>query len=153
MFEALENSLVAIWVSESLWAYPLLLSVHIIGLAAVVGIFSLRDLRLLGLFSSLSPNAFIPLAKLAWAGFALNAVSGFMLFSSQASTFVSSIPFLTKICSIAMAMVLAGLIQSRLAAMQEDGSSALFAVKCLALISLVLWLTAIIAGRLIAYIF
>ena len=37
MFEWLENTSVAIWVGESLWAYPFMLSLHVIGLA-IVGI-------------------------------------------------------------------------------------------------------------------
>ena len=38
MFEWLENTSVALWVGESLWAYPFMLSLHVIGLAIVVGI-------------------------------------------------------------------------------------------------------------------
>ena len=71
MFAWLENTPVALWVGLSLWAYPLLLAVHIVGLAVVVGIFSMRDLRLLGCFPGLAPAAFLPLSRLAWVGFNL----------------------------------------------------------------------------------
>ena len=64
MFLWLENTPVALWVSLSLWAYPMLLSVHIVGLAMVVGLFSMRDLRLLGLFPQLQPSAFSHLPDL-----------------------------------------------------------------------------------------
>ncbi len=81
MFEQLENTSVALWVGESLWGYPFLLSLHVIGLAVVVGIFSMRDMRLLGLFSGIHPAAFLPLSKLARVGFLINAISGILLFT------------------------------------------------------------------------
>lgn len=153
MFLWLESTPIAQWVALSLWAYPALLAVHIVGLAVVVGIFALRDLRLLGLFSAIRPDAFLPLSKLAWAGFVLNAVSGVMLFTSQAVTFVNNVPFLIKISAIVAGMVLAGVIQSRLRhELAGDGARVLStATRAIAAVSLALWTVAIIAGRLIAY--
>jgi uncharacterized membrane protein SirB2 len=147
MFIWLENTSLALWVGTSLWAYPFLLSIHIVGLAVVVGIFSMRDLRLLGLFSALSIDTFSHLSKLAVAGFILNAVSGFLLFTSQASTFVTSVPFLSKLSCIAVGMILAFYIQSRLKTEIQQQT------KVLAFVSLICWMAAIVAGRLIAYIF
>lgn len=154
MFATLETTAIAIWVSESLWAYPLLLSIHIVGLAIVVGIFAVRDLRLLGLFSGLQPSVFLSLGKLGWIGFILNAVSGVLLFTSQAVTFVESVPFLVKISSILSGMVLAGIIQSRLRGELADDQAVIGQqTKIIAALSLLTWMIAIIAGRLIAYIF
>ena len=154
MFAWLETTPIAMWVGLSLWAYPGLLAVHIVGLAVVVGIFSMRDLRLLGLFSGLQPAAFLPLSRLAWVGFIINAISGILLFTSQAVTFVNNTPFLIKIVAILAGMVLAGVIQSRLRGeLAEAGNHAEIsgATRAIALVSLTCWLTAIIAGRLIAY--
>lgn len=154
MFSWLESTPVALWVAESLWGYPILLSIHIVGLAVVVGIFSMRDMRLLGMFKGLQITAFLPLSKLAWIGFIINAISGLMLFSSQAVTFVSNTPFLIKISCIVAGMVMAGVIQSRLrnelSDMAADGQIS-GSTRLIAACSLCLWLTAIIAGRLIAY--
>ena len=146
MWEWLENTPVATWVGESLWAYPLWLSLHVIGLAIVVGIFAVRDLRLLGLFRGLAPQAFLAIGKVAWSGFIINAVSGLFLFSSQASTFVHSKPFLIKIACIASGMIIAAVIQARLRAGKTAG-----ATRVLGLLSLFAWSGAIVAGRLIAY--
>ena len=154
MFEQLENTLVALWVGESLWGYPLLLSLHVIGLAVVVGIFSMRDMRLLGLFSGIQPAAFLPLSKLAWTGFIVNAISGVLLFTSQAVTFVNNTPFLLKISCIAVGMVLAGVIQSRLRgelALDTGECEISGSTRLIALVSLSFWLAAIVAGRLVAY--
>ncbi len=154
MFDWLENTSVAIWVGESLWGYPLLLSLHVIGLAVVVGIFSMRDLRLLGIYRGIQPAAFVPLVKFALIGFVINAISGILLFTSQAVTFVNSTPFLLKISCVAAGMVLAGIIQSRLRGelSESRGDVAISgSTKLMALVSLLIWMAAIVAGRLIAY--
>ncbi len=155
MFATLETTELATWVAVSLWGYPIMLSLHVVGLAVVVGIFAMRDLCLLGLFPGIRPSAFLGLSKLAWVGFIVNAVSGFALFSSQATVFVANTPFLIKIACIVAGMVLAGVIQSRLRAevRAADSVAAISkSTKIVAGISLMLWLAAIIAGRLIAYI-
>lgn len=155
MFSALENSAVALWVGGSLWGYPLLLALHAVGLAVVVGIFSMRDLRLLGLFPGVPVTTFLPLSKLGWLGFIVNAVSGLLLFTSQAVIFVNNTAFLLKIGFIVAGMVIAGIIQSRLRSELANGSTAYTvstSTRAIAAISLSLWAGAIVAGRLIAYI-
>jgi len=114
MFEALENSTAAIWVGESLWGYPLLLSTHVIGLAVVAGIFLMLDLRILGFNKGVSCKSFLSMFRLAWFGLAINAISGIALFSSQATTFISNTPFLLKIGSITCGVICAVLIRNQL---------------------------------------
>lgn len=157
MFSWLETTAVANWVALSLWAYPALLSLHIVGLAIVVGIFVTRDLRLLGLAHGLDPRIFASLAPLAWFGFTVNLISGLLLFTSQATVFAGNLPFLIKISCIAAGMALARLIHRRLR--QQSVSSLQYmavlpeetSLRPLALLSLTLWIGAIGAGRLIAY--
>jgi len=148
VFIWLENTSLALWVSESYYAYPALLSLHIVGLAIVVGLSSVQNLKLLGLFSTLELESQSALVRLALAGFFLNLFSGLLLFSSQASYLVTSVPFLFKISFITTAMVVSVLIQSRIKSALWAGSS----LKVLALAALLLWSFAIIAGRLIAYV-
>lgn len=148
MFETLEQTGLARWVGESLWGYPILLSMHIVGLAVVVGIFVVRDLRILGLFEGIPGDALAALTKLGWTGFLINALSGVALFSSQATVFIQSTPFLTKIGSIFCAAV-CGVVLQRRAAL---GGAALSGMaKAVAALSLLFWVSAIVAGRLIAY--
>lgn len=155
VFEQLETTRIALWVGESIWGYPIMLSLHVIGLATVVGIFAMRDLRVLGRFSGVSFVEFSSLARIGWTGLLVNAISGVVLFSSQASVFVESVPFLLKISSILLAAVCAALLQSRfrLEAMAWDGGGILpsASTQVIAACSLFFWLSAIVAGRLIAY--
>lgn len=151
MFIWLENTSLALWVGESYYAYPALLSLHIVGLAIVVGLSSMQNLKMLGFFSGLALEGQSALVKLALAGFCLNLFSGLLLFSSQASYLVTSLPFLLKISFIASAMVVSVLIQSRIKSTATAISSN-SSLKLLALAALLLWSSAIIAGRLIAYV-
>ena len=157
MFSWLETTAVANWVALSLWAYPALLSLHILGLAIVVGIFVTRDLRLLGFARGLDPRMFANLAPLAWFGFLVNLSSGLLLFTSQATIFANNLPFLIKLSCIVAGMTVAGLIHRRLR-QQSVSSSQYMAVlseerslRPLAFLSLTIWAGAISAGRLIAY--
>ena len=101
-------------------------------------------------------SIWLDLLQLAWIGFIVNAISGIMLFTSQAVTFVNSIPFLLKISFIIAGMVMAGVIQSRLRGELAAGGGDIVisgSTRLIAAISLSLWMAAIIAGRLVAYIF
>lgn len=155
MFEWLELTPVAIWVGESLYGYPFMLGLHAVGLAIVVGIFAMRDMRLLGQFSGISYESIDGLRKLAWSGFGINAISGCFLFSSQATTFIESTPFLLKISMIFLAAICAAIIQNRMhadaAKWDESGTAVVGSVRALAFVSLILWMGAIISGRLVAY--
>ncbi len=155
MFEALENTTAAIWVGESLWGYPLLLGLHVVGLAIVAGIFLMLDLRILGFNKGVSYESFLSLFRLAWIGLAINALSGTALFSSQAATFISSTPFLLKIGSITVGVICAvmirGKLRERAASWNAPGSVTSGLTRLLAVISILCWIGAIGAGRLIAY--
>ncbi len=155
MLEWLEYTSLSIWVAESIWGYPIMLSLHIIGLAVVVGIFTVYNFRLLGLFNSLEFEPFLDFFRLAWLGLLVNFVSGFTLFSSQATFYVTNIPFLVKIFSIIAGSLLAFKIQSRLQssvnAWDERTAQPNKKDHSFAVISLALWTSAIFGGRLIAY--
>ena len=155
MLEWLEYTSLSIWVAESIWGYPIMLSLHIIGLAVVVGIFTVYNFRLLGLFNSLEFEPFLDFFRLAWLGLLVNFVSGFTLFSSQATFYVTNIPFLVKIFSIIAGSLLAFKIQLRLQsnvnAWDETTAQPTKKDHSFAVISLALWTSAIFGGRLIAY--
>lgn len=155
MLEWLEYTSLSIWVAESIWGYPIMLSLHIIGLAVVVGIFTVYNFRLLGLFNSLEFEPFLDFFRLAWLGLLVNVVSGFTLFSSQATFYVTNIPFLVKIFSIIAGSLLAFKIQLRLQsnlnAWDERTAQPNKKDHSFAVISMALWTSAIFGGRLIAY--
>jgi hypothetical protein len=153
MLEQLETSGLAIWVAESLYGYPIVLGLHAIGLAIVVGLLIFVDLRLLNFLGDIRLSALLGPMKLAWFGFAVNALSGFALFSSQATYIIYSPPFLIKIGLVVLGAIIAFYIQrqaTKNVAAWEAGSVP-SSIKAAASISLLCWMGAIIAGRLIAY--
>jgi len=155
VWEWLESTALSIWVGESLWGYPIMLGAHAIGLAIVVGIFVMLDLRMLRVVRGISFHAFLSLYRLAWIGFLINALSGSALFTSQATAFVVSAPFLIKITAVIAGVILGVFIQKRLKSRADDWDAADANIEssaaALASLSLVCWIGAIFAGRLIAY--
>jgi hypothetical protein len=153
MLERLEGSSLGIWVAESLYGYPIVLGLHAIGLAIVVGLLIFVDLRLLNLFGDIRLFALLAPMKLAWFGFLINALSGFALFSSQASSIIYSAPFLIKLGLVILGALLAFHIQRQVSRNSESWESGTqpATIKAAASISLLCWMGAIIAGRLIAY--
>ena len=144
----IENTSLALWVGTSLWAYPVLLSAHITGLAVIVGIIAMRDFHLLGFINGVTEANFLELRNLAYCGFLINGISGLMLFSSQASYLSTNLPFLLKLFFIGSGMLLASKIYKKI-----EKNTGRTSTKILAILSLFSWFGAITAGRLIAYIF
>jgi hypothetical protein len=148
---SLENSAFADWIrlSPSLWAYPGILTFHTIGLAMLVGANAVVDLRLLNFGRGL------PLSKLEgffpamWLGFAINAVSGVLLFLADATNKATQPIFYVKLALIAVALVIAGVMRRTIR--ESDSGVPSQRARLLATLSLVLWAAAITAGRFMAY--
>jgi hypothetical protein len=152
--EWLQNTPLAIFVAETLWAYPLLETLHTLGMAMLLGTLGLINLRVLGYKSALYLPGTKDLLPVAWVGFTVNAASGILLFTSDAVNFFSSNTFRVKIALIVLAGINAAILSRRIYA---DGGEAFATgagnstVKLLAGSSLVFWVVAVICGRIYAY--
>jgi hypothetical protein len=146
--EAIHNSTLAVFIRTSPLGYPMLEVVHIVGIALLFGTLWLVDLRVLGLGCTLPAP---PLARfaLAWtlAGFALLAISGSLMFISRIDEFISNRMFLWKFGLITLAAINAVVMHLRSGIALQD-----FTAKLQALLSVVLWIAVIAAGRWIAYV-
>jgi hypothetical protein len=156
----LQNTPVAIFVAETLWAYPLLETLHTLGMAMLLGTLGLINLRVLGYKSALSLFGTRDLLPIAWIGFTINAASGLLLFTSDAVNFFASNTFRVKIILIAIAGINAAILSRRLYGESGKAGEAGEAVvagdsdasmKLLAGSSLVFWVVAVICGRIYAY--
>lgn len=157
----IENLPVSQWVAQSDWGYPLLLAVHSIGMAAVVGLLLMLDARVLGFSTGISFAAFRRAMPYAWAGFVLNLISGVLLFGSTAHRLSENWAFFAKMGCIILDGGVTWLLWRQLKSGGDDGrqpdaGGAAIAVsspaKALAALSVVLWMLAITFGRLIAYV-
>jgi hypothetical protein len=153
LLKALQDSTFANWVQQS--AYPVVITFHSIGLATLVGLLMVIDLRVLGFARSLPLPALRKLMKVVWIGFWVNAISGSMLFCIDAKKDFYSGLFRTKLSAIALGLILGTLIKNRVLANPEpyapgtSGTSS--GAKVLATLSLLCWIGAIVSGRLLAY--
>ena len=143
----------AIFVAETLWAYPLFETLHTLGMALLVGSLGLINLRILGFKSELPLLGTLDFLPLAWLGFTINLISGLALFTSDAVYFWSSVTFKIKLSLILLAGINAFVLgQSTFREARQGGAVEISTgAKVLAASSLVFWVGAIIAGRLIAY--
>lgn len=151
--EWLQGTWVGLLVAESLWGYPLLETIHAIGMAMLIGALGLINLRVLGYKPELPVMGTADLLPLAWLGFTLNAISGTLLFTSDAVRFFDSYTFRVKMVLIVLGGINAALLGRRIfrdAAGTQSVSVAL-STKWIAATSLVFWFAAVCAGRLIAY--
>jgi hypothetical protein len=140
---------ISTWIRESgaWYGYSLILTAHTVGLSILVGISFALDLRLLG-FNSGSPlepyRKFVPYL---WIGFWMNAISGVLLLMADATTKLNTPVFYVKMGCIVLAMWNLSIISRR--AFEQDKLPA--NAKSLAWISIILWVGATTAGRLMAY--
>lgn len=143
----LEQTGLAIWIRESgvLYGYPLILFLHTLGLSVLVGLNSAIDLRLLGVGSSIPLPSLEKTFLLMWAGLALNAATGSLLFMADATRHASNPAFYVKLVFVGLAVVT--LVRIRSQVFRERGHG-----KLLAAASLTCWFVALAAGRLMAYI-
>ena len=152
----LEATSVAGFVKGTFWAWPAIENVHFIGLALLVGMVGLFDLRMLGMARIVSPAAlhqkFVPIGVL---GFVLCLVSGLMFFVASPGLYIYNPAFYLKMGFI----VLAGLnvlvfyltTFRHVESLSPDDDMPLRA-KIIAGVSLFLWIGVICFGRLLPFI-
>jgi Co/Zn/Cd efflux system component len=154
-FTWLEATPLAEWVRVSAFGYPLMITLHSVGLAIMVGLAWVIAMRILGRFRMIPFSSLKPMFLIAWIGFVINFISGTALFTSQAaSNYVHNFQFLTKMAFVVLGAITVGYMQTALArAGDQVGSDVAITqgVKTVAWLSILFWLAAIVTGRLIAY--
>jgi hypothetical protein len=146
----IEASQLAEWVRSSQEGYPSMIALHALGMAIMVGLSLLLDMRLLGWFSAIPLAAMQRFFGLAWIGFGINFLSGSALFTAQATSYIVDWVFMTKMALVLLGAVTAAILQP---AVVKAGPSVNVSggTKAVAGIAIVIWVTAIVMGRLTAY--
>ena len=152
--EWVENTSLSLWMVDSIWGYPIALATHAVGMAILVGTILMIDLRVLGYGSQVPLRSFGRVFIASWIGAVLNLASGLALFTVDPEHFLNHPIFWTKIGLIVSGLFLLYLLLRDLKSSGRDSSENIepsFKAKSIAGLSLVIWLGAIVAGRLIAY--
>jgi len=152
---AIEASALGEAMRKWLWLYPSVEIVHIVGIVVLVGSIAILDLRLLG-FSRSLPVRRLAAHILPWSigSFVLIVPSGLAMFVAHAGDLLSNPVFAVKICLILAAGANAGIFHAgifRGAAQWDVDVMPPVAARAAAAVSLLLWVSVIACGRLLAY--
>ena len=146
----LEATGLAEWVRSSTAGYPSMIALHALGMAIMVGLSLLLDLRILGWFAGIPLDALRRFFSLAWIGFGINFISGSFLFSAQATSYIVDWVFMSKMTLVVLGAITAGFLQPAVAK-TAPGAQLSGGTKAIAGVAIVIWVVAIVMGRLTAY--
>jgi Family of unknown function (DUF6644) len=152
---SLEASGLATGIRNSLYLFPLIESVHVIGLTIVFGTILIIDLRLLGLastqrsFTAIASDVF----KWTWLAFVVTVTTGGLMFITNAGTYYNSSYFRAKMVLLALSglNVLVFERTARRSVHVWDRKTAPPAGRAVAALSLVIWITVIVLGRWVGF--
>jgi hypothetical protein len=142
--------------SSGVWAYAIVNLAHILGISSLFGAVLALDLRLIGLWRSVPVGALArPLIPIATAGFLLAVLSGVSMLATNGTEYVGN-PFLVvKFMAIGGGLINVAVVNQLPAwRARNAGPLSVAGERPLAVagaVSLVCWVTAVTAGRMIGY--
>lgn len=148
----IENTSIAVGIRQSLWLYPALEIMHIVGIVLLVGAAFMFDLRLLGLSKNL-PVSGLARHLLPWSrrGLWLIIPSGILLFSTNAKSLIADPTFGLKTVLLVVAAVNVFIFHRFIFPEQGNHNKLPAAAKISAFVSILVWIAIIACGRLLAY--
>jgi hypothetical protein len=152
--KTIEGSGVSTWLreSDSPFAFYFVLLFHTFGLALLVGANAVVDLRLLGIQPEIPLAPLKRLFGIMWLGFGINAATGVLLLTAYPTKALTNPVFYIKLVLIGFAVGIITRLDRRVFDDSSLDETAMMAEgRRLAMWSLVLWIAAISAGRLLAY--
>lgn len=155
-FQWLGDTHYSVALRESTWSYPIVESVHVLGLCLFLGFAVIWDLRLLGRILKRVPMSELAERLMPWTvvGFVIMFVSGVALFYSNPVRFSQNIFFQVKLVMLILTGLNAWWFQvtafRSMGAWDLDPRPPKIARRA-AVISLTLWACIVVAGRMIAY--
>lgn len=154
--EWLETTAIALLIQESLYGFPILVAIHILGIGLSAGTLLWADLRMLGisLRGYRLAEVYRGLAPWFLTGFAVMIVSGAALFTAFATSAYGNVYFRIKMVAIACAGVNAlifHLAVGREANRSVPATATPMIARISGLTSIALWAAVIVAGRMMSY--
>jgi hypothetical protein len=142
--------------SSGVWTYALVNLAHILGVSALFGSVLALDLRLLGVWRQVPlvsvSGTTVPIARV---GFAIALVSGVGLLATKATEYIGNPFLLIKFPAIAIALINVAVIERlpgwKARAVREPTDPERRQLAIAGVVSVVSWLTAVTAGRMIGY--
>ncbi|MEQ1758949.1 MAG: hypothetical protein ABL986_11570 [Vicinamibacterales bacterium] len=140
--------------SGSLWAFPMYLFMHTLGMATMVGGAVMISFGLLGLWPKNVPvKPLVRLYPMMWAAFFVNLFTGVSIFMKDANSYGRNEDFYIKLIFVILGVILMRRMKTALLTdPQLDKGPVPGHLKRLAGLSLLCWFLAMVTGRLIAYV-
>jgi len=146
LLQYIEDSGLGVYVREDLWGFAIMLSLHSVGMAMVLGTVLIVNLRVLGMVKEIPLLSYSQLFPAAWLGFVINLGSGLALYTSHATTYTFQWVFIMKLLLLAIGGLLVKFVFDSARAGDPESKTKMLASLCL-----FCWVGAIITGRLMAY--
>jgi hypothetical protein len=142
---------------ESNWAEPIVETIHVLTLTLFFGFAVLLDLRLLGVVLTSRPISEVLKQLNLWLaiGYVIMVVTGLLLFSGDPISFYSTFPFKLKMVLLVITAINAIVFNMTIGSKTDSWDTSPnppWQAKFSGILSLVLWIAIIAAGRVIAYV-
>jgi Family of unknown function (DUF6644) len=152
----LQATAVATTISENEILFPWIESIHVLAIVLVVGTISIVDLRLLGVASRdrAVGRLMVDVLPFTWGAFAVAAITGALMFSSDAVHYAHNFYFRGKLVLLALAglnMAVFHLVGIGDVERWGAGGPTPVAARAAAVISLLVWIGVVTFGREIGF--
>jgi len=154
IFRAIEATGLSVWIREadSYFSFWMILSVHAIGMGVLVGASVLIGLRVLGFAPDLPLAPLKRFYRFIWVGFWIQVASGILLLVAYPTKSLTNPLFYLKLTLIGLAVASMQMLRNRVFADSSLNEATMMARgRLFAIWSLVFWVAAVTAGRLLAY--
>ena len=154
--QRIESSAIASWIRDSLYAFPLIESSHVVGLTLVFGTIAIMDLRLLGVAWVERPFTKVKndILKWTWLSFALTVTTGLLMFITNAMVYFNNTQFRSKMALIALSginMLVFEFTSGRSMHHWTNDRTAPWAGRIAGALSLLMWIGVIFLGRWVGF--
>jgi hypothetical protein len=137
------------------WSWPILETLHFVGLCLLMGPIIIIDLRLIGyarLLPAVSVHSLVPVAI---AGFSINLITGIIFCFGDPYRYAVNIAFQTKMVLVVLAglnaLAFKYMVSPAIDAPNADVTGTPPIAKLVGFVSLVIWIGVLSLGRLIPY--
>jgi hypothetical protein len=137
--------------ADTFFAFPAVLTVHVISLGLVVGSCVAIDLRVLGFLPGVSSRAMDRFVPVIWIAVGFVVASGLLLVLTYPVKNLTNPLFYFKLACVAFGLWLMVRLDRRVLLAPAGGALVIGNARLLAVASLVTWGVAITSGRFLAY--
>jgi len=156
LMQWLQSLPLATLIHQTKWLFTTIEVIHVAAVATLIGSIAMVDLRLLGVASTKRPFTEVarPILRWTWAAFVLAAMTGSLLFISQAAEYFVSNTFRIKVVIMALAginMLIFELITARGVGDWNHNPTPPLSARVAGGISLGSWILVFVLGRLTGF--